>query len=356
MLENNQGQPNGIEEEIVSSNDVEGSEEDLDQSESEITIEKNGWGKLTQKYFGIDDIHGNITYIHRTELREQHHIYDLYGFNEVSGRELNERIGDELFKFVDEYPGILPRTTRSDLEKINSADGDLSSLFPLLRLFCNISVNEDGTIPFSKPRDFFNIVNLSQAEIEIPDEIIIKHKDELLRDYEKIINGLYKKIAKIEGVVSKYKSGNKPSVNDIFVGESISEPWVQWGTPEEGLTNEFNSAPGSIGSIKREIKFKNVANETPLYLVVHRYDFLVRSRKVRQKYYKLISDCAVEALGENSFSDLHDANSDDRKEMLARYLDSEWKRRDRAIEIAQELRDLFSDWIDYLKQLKESNS
>ena len=144
---------------------------------------------------------------------------------------------------------------------------------------------------------------------------------------------------------------------DIKEGGSITEPALQGGTPEEGLTWEvyYLTSPCNV---KLEDKvhspfFPNDENGMDDFSVAFgNYSTIVKARKLADRYFSFISDVLSgapeirEVFRNNKSCTIEETDS-----TLAKYADLEWGRKEEALDIARELKSLYDENVKYLTSL-----
>ncbi len=137
---------------------------------------------------------------------------------------------------------------------------------------------------------------------------------------------------------------------------SVTDPILQLGTPVEGLTRQIAMASDPIAidlDVSSKISFKQGgASLTKIQLAFMSHECLSKGREVGARYYQLISDILFEKPEIREQLKEYPRRTNDVNNALQRYSDAEWARKDKALSIAEELKMVLEQRLDYLSRLR----
>lgn len=214
-----------------------------------------------------------------------------------------------------------------------------------------ILTNPDGSLPLYNPS---TLNGISEQDLSLASKIIAEN-------YSAHIGSEAEKarcrLEKINKVIAKYTSGCKPTYMDLVGGRSFSEPFLQLGTPNEGLTESF------IGNVflkplevtdKSNSPFADLVEDEGenFQILFGNYENMKQGRALLKKYLTFISDNLIKDPTIRPITSRSIKGSDtERVNAVSRYIDIEWQRKDEAIAMAQELKGLYERQINWLKSL-----
>lgn len=264
-----------------------------------------------------------------------------------------EALRHPLAEHCDKLKGIYGSNASAEIEIADDYHFKMKLLSA--STFFATQVNPDGSIPVLNHISF--VSNLTPESIASSEDIARVYPSETLTQVTEFISYIDEKITHIGSLIEQYKNGHIPKPDEILGGNSITEPILQGGTPEEGLTHEINSIcrPIKINIYDaRRSPFNN--GEKPMSeqdfsfsIKLSNYDLLVRARGVAMEYFSFISDILTEVP-----EIAEDLAKRDNEKALERYAAAEAEKRDRAIEIAEKLLILFKEYSRYYSGLAET--
>lgn len=252
---------------------------------------------------------------------------------------------------VRKYPAIF---THPEEEYKKSWDENLQKdmLFVSMRTFYStVTVNEDGALPWGNPIRQ-NIVNLTAEDLAESERIFLEKAstEQLeLSDLLETLNILSQNLDNIQKVIAAYQEGQRPTIHDMLNGGSITEQSLQItrsGTPVEGqsgilkrLTQPYDYELGKLTLPEGECKIGGYFGK---------YNLLVRGREIADRYYSFINSLNPDTRPNVPRDEQHTSHQ--------LYLDREWERRDEAIVLGEELRDVLKETIEYYESIAEKIS
>lgn len=318
-------------------------------------LETSNIDKETKKSFVDnlvqDQIGKTIVSIFHSGLHKDRVILDAFIESRFNWNEQNKeikwrKIGQKLAVKCLDYPGIFPII--SDKYKTCPID----NIFVPSLYWRRTTVNEDGSFPiYSNLLDTVDVTtdDFAQAEkllLSFPNQakdIGLSYTEHLRKEQEHVSN-----------TIDKYKMGNKPTVHEVLnsrdlLSGSITEPLLQYGTPQEGLTYliAHNSEPDKVIINLSEITtIEWQGNHFPkIGLALAEPNFLTSGRSSADRYYSFISHILEQD------PEINEKIYEKTELSVKKYIDLEWQKKDEAIDIAQEINNVLDQRIQYWHQL-----
>lgn len=266
---------------------------------------------------------------------------------------------------IKEFPGIF---TDDDVRKLVVMMESDKASFGAVAWWARLGVLPDGGIPLVnnvakgvtivREEDFQEILKVAEF-----------YKEKVKEEIQEYIDELRMKSEHITKIVKNYRDGKKPEPNDILhsrnlEGGSITEPILQGGTPEEGLTHEVSRILNPLRIYLNDTELSPFVSEDKseervwgsdgFTINLGNYSLLIRGREVARKYYGLISEILLQ---DTSIQ----LRMQERKKMtlkkmaltsaLSDYAELEWQRRDDAIAIAEEIKQISNELVAELESM-----
>lgn len=281
------------------------------------------------------------------------------GITYKSAAEFQLKHMPDAIALVKEFPGIY--TDDNVQELVAKMESGKASFGAIVR-WARLGVLPDGGIPL--------VNNVAKGLTIVRDEdfqeilkIADHYKEKVREEIQKYIDEFRKQSKHISKIVENYRGGKKPEPNDILhsrdlEGGSITEPILQGGTPEEGLTHEVNCLLNPLRIYLKDPELspfivtedeseEKVRGSDGFAIKLGYYPLLFQGREVARKYYGFISDILLQ---DPSIR----ARTQERKEMsrksaLSDYAELEWQRRGDAIALAEEIKQMTDELIIQLE-------
>lgn len=253
---------------------------------------------------------------------------------------------------LQRYPILKPSA-----EHVRSLLDSKDDISLAIRPFSFLSQSENaGDTIYSRIRGFWGVgvyVDIGKQDWQDGQRIAKTFPKEIKEQIPEEIEKTEKLAGRVSEVIGQYENGQKPTPEDCQNGRSISEPILQMligGTPKEGLSWPVVYMTGTPYLLIGQHQVGDAEKVgVDLQVSLGDYELLRESSQVASDYIRFVSDIMTEqgwVLGET-----YKSEGKNRLEILQKYLDIEWERKDEALSIARRIKEVLDKKARFLQSL-----
>ncbi len=279
---------------------------------------------------------------------------------------LDERqeLTNRVIAACEKFPGFIDLS--EDKKEAWRRDPSSFRTTMLSSFYFSTSINPDGSLPLPRSRPFLGYFDASDEDFARSEQVVGAYAAESIPAILEELSKLGKEQKKVGSIVAAYEANRQPSPQDVLgtrdleEGGSITEPILQLGTPQEGLTNLVNELASPL-HIAIAVPYEKLQSLLQVELADQSLKsmkigiaspvLLRQGRQLAESYFRFISDnCLLDPSIRRVLNDKN-IRVEERDAAISRYIDIECAHKSQALQIATEIQRLLVAKAEYLRSL-----